>query len=280
MVLGASCNQLAQGIANTISSGVTYYAGKKLQEAQKKYNDTLTQLNAEYSGENANNRITNAAQEQANITSNREMDAAKQQTAGSGNAMANANKAEQNVANAGAKGYTSGYSEGAQNENTLMQGEYAGKKAEADAKLEQAQTNYKAGMAAASGLQKLGQAASSAFSDERGKESPINNDSGLPESDIEDSLRQLETVSYKYKDPNIEGCDDETHDSGFIAQSAEKTPLYKDAVQTGDDGYKRVDEWRLLEAVTAGISQLQREIDELNAKPARKKSNGRIVHAN
>lgn len=99
-------------------------------------------------------------------------------------------------------------------------------------------------------------------SDENQKEG-INNDSGLPESDIEDSMRQLETISYKYKDPNVEGCDGEKHDSGFTAQSAEKTPLFNKAVSTGADGVKRIDNWKLLEAVTAGIAQLQREIDEL-----------------
>lgn len=254
---------LAQGIANTISSGVTYYAGKKLQEAQKKYNDTLTQLNAEYSGENANNRITNAAQEQANITSNREMDAAKQQTAGSGNAMANANKAEQNVANAGAQGYASGYSEGAQNENTLMQGEYAGKKAEADAKLEQAQTDYKAGMAAASGAQKFGQAASAAFSDERGKESPYeNHDTDLPHADLTDAVAQLNSVKYKYKDPSVPGCDDEYH-VGTTAQSLKKCPEFKDCVIKGEDGYLRVDETKLMERIPQVIEDLQNRINKL-----------------
>ncbi len=265
---GSPWGLLAQGVANTISAGVTYYAGKKLQAAQKKYNDTLTQLNKEYSGENANNRITDAALNQANVTLNKEMDTAKQQapsTAQGTTAMSNANKATQNVANAGAKGFQSGYSEGGKNQNTIMQGEYEGKKAEADAKLDQAKKDYQAlAGGVAGGLQSVGQALGS-MSDENAKEG-INNDSGLPESDIEDSLRQLETVSYKYKDSNIPGCDDEEHDSGFIAQSAEKTPLYKDAVVQGDDGYKRIDEWKLLEAVTAGISQLQREIDELKRK--------------
>lgn len=266
MALGASCNQLAQGIANTISSGVTYYAGKKLQQAQKNYNDTLTQLNKDYSGENANNRITDAASQQANITANKEMEAAKQQapsTAQGTTAMSNANKAASNVANTGAQGYQSGWSEGAQNENTIMQGEYAGKKAEADAKLEQAQTDYKAGMAAAGGLQKFGQAASSAFSDERGKESPYeNHDTDLPHADLTDAVAQLNSVKYKYKDPSIPGCDDEYH-VGTTAQSLSKCPEFEDCVIKGEDGYLRVDEIKLMERIPQVIEDLQNRINKL-----------------
>lgn len=104
-----------------------------------------------------------------------------------------------------------------------------------------------------------------ATSDENAKESPVNNGSGLPEADIEDSLRQLSTVLYKYKDPTIPGCDDEEH-CGTTAQSLEKTDLFKDCVVEGEDGYKRVDQWKLQEALTAGIAQLQREIDELEGE--------------
>lgn len=99
------------------------------------------------------------------------------------------------------------------------------------------------------------------MSDEDNKEE-VNNDSGLPASSIEDSLRQLETVLYKYKDPSIEGCDDEEH-CGTTAQSLEKTDLFKDCVVTGEDGFKRVDMWKLQEALTSGIAQLQREVDDI-----------------
>lgn len=101
------------------------------------------------------------------------------------------------------------------------------------------------------------------MSDEDNKESTqTNNDSGLPASSIEDSLRQLETVLYKYKDPSVEGCDDEEH-CGTTAQSLEKTDLFKDCVVTGEDGFKRVDMWKLQEALTSGIAQLQREVDDI-----------------
>jgi len=103
------------------------------------------------------------------------------------------------------------------------------------------------------------------MSDESCKEAPVNNDSGLPEADIEDSLRQLETVLYQYKDPSIPGCDDEEH-CGTTAQSLEKTELFKDCVVEGEDGYKRIDQWKLNEALTAGLAQLQREVDELEAQ--------------
>lgn len=37
----------------------------------------------------------------------------------------------------------------------------------------------------------------------------------------------------------------------------------KDIVKDCDDGVKRIDNWKLQEALTAGMAQLQREIDEL-----------------
>lgn len=103
-------------------------------------------------------------------------------------------------------------------------------------------------------------------SDERIKE-PINNESGLPKSDVEDSLRQIETVAYQYKDPSQPGADAETHESGVTAQSLEKTPLFKDVV-VEDGGIKKIDQWKLQEALTAGIANLQRELDELEGNNA------------
>lgn len=260
---GSPWGLLAQGIANTISAGVTYGAGKYLQKQYSNYAETLKGLAEQYSGESANARMTEKGRQQARRKQQQELDMASSTNQNQENPMAGA-LAGAEMANNASNSYGQGYSEGAGNENTRMKGEYNKAKAEADAKLEQANTNYKAGMSAASGLQAIGSALGS-LSDERNKEG-INNDSGLDKSNIEDSLRQIETVQYKYKDSNIPGCDDEEHKSGVIAQSLEKTPLYKDAVQTGSDGYKRIDEWKLLEAVTAGISQLQREIDELEKK--------------
>lgn len=253
---------LAQGIANTIAAGITYAAGKKLTKAYKEYSKTMKGLVNEYSGSAANDKLISAGTEQGNIQNLRQgqADASKVSANPNTNAMGNAQQAQQ--ATAENSQFTQGVQEGMDNQNTLMQGAYAGEKAKADAKLEQAQKDYNAmTQGVAGGLQNIG----SMLSDERAKE-PINNDSGLPESDIEDSMRQLETVSYQYKDPNVPGCDGEKHESGFVAQSAEKTPLFKDAVNTGDDGIKRIDQWKLVEAVTAGIAQLQREIDELNAE--------------
>lgn len=253
---------LAQGIANTIAAGITYAAGKKLTKAYKEYSKTMKGLVNEYSGSAANDKLISAGTEQGNIQNLRQgqADASKVSANPNTNAMGNAQQAQQ--ATAENSQFTQGVQEGMDNQNTLMQGAYAGEKAKADAKLEQAQKDYNAmTQGVAGGLQNIG----SMLSDERAKE-PINNESGLPESDIEDSMRQLETVSYQYKDPECPGCDDEKHESGFVAQSAEKTPLFKDAVNTGDDGIKRIDQWKLIEAVTAGIAQLQREIDELNAE--------------
>ena len=175
-------------------------------------------------------------------------------------------------------GYNQGYNQGLANQQAIDNANRSNMEALSNAQLKQAGVDYDVAaarnQATMSGIGNAIKTASTignpfkqqkqdqmATSDEELKE-PINNDSGLPEADIEDSLRQLETVLYQYKDPSIPGCDDEEH-CGTTAQSLEKTDLFKDCVVEGEDGYKRIDQWKLNEALTAGMAQLQREIDEL-----------------
>jgi hypothetical protein len=97
---------------------------------------------------------------------------------------------------------------------------------------------------------------------------PVNNDSGLTHADIQDSLRQLESVKYKYTDEaqqtNPNSTDNDTH-VGSVTQSYEKTPLFESAVVKDENGIGHMDLYKLNEALAAGLAEMQREIDSLTA---------------
>lgn len=112
-------------------------------------------------------------------------------------------------------------------------------------------------------------------SDENLKE-PVNNDSGLTHADIQDSLRQLESVKYKYTDEaqenNPNSTDNDIH-VGSVTQSYEKTPLFESAVVKDENGIGHMDLYKLNEALAAGLAEMQREIDEIEAS----KENNNVV---
>lgn len=262
-MFSAIIGAVAGGVASSI---INHKQTSKLAEAYKESARQIRDAGQKYSGQNAYNAMQNRANEEANIMNQMALKAqASQGPQNTSNALANAANLSGN--------YNQGYNLGAQNEKSNLNAKYNAATAKAQQALNQAGIDYKAGTAAtqaafntAGGLANLYKnmkpAQGQQTSDENQKEG-INNESNLPKSDIEDSLRQLETVSYKYKDPSVEGCDDETHESGFTAQSLEKTPMGKDIVKEGSDGIKRVDQWKLREALTAGLAQMQREIDQL-----------------
>lgn len=248
---------LIGGIANGILNGaMTTSQAKKNAKAHKQYAKDIRNAAEKYTGSNAYSAMQEKGNQQGNITNIRELQGQIPQ--------GNAQSAMAKTADL-QNGFGSGYNLGSSNEKAKLNSQYNYDTASAQAALNQADINYKAGTAAQqAAMNTMGGLADlyKTTSDENQKEG-ANNESGLPESGIEDSLRQLETVSYKYKDPSVAGCDDETHDSGFTAQSLEKTPMGKDIVKDCDDGVKRIDNWKLQEALTAGMAQLQREIDEL-----------------
>lgn len=269
-VIGAVVGGVAGGVINGM---VAYQTNKDRVSAYKQAAKDVKEAAEKYSGKNAYNNMQNLGnQEAANVNRN-SLAAGGQMDNVSGTPAMNA--ADLSNAN----GTLQGYKLGAGNAKTDMDSKYYRDTALARTAMKQADIDYKAAnqtmqtaMNAAGGLADVykniksnNSNKSDNTSDESQKEG-INNESGLPESDIEDSMRQLETISYKYKDPSVPGCDDEKHESGFTAQSAEKTPLFGDAVSTGDDGVKRIDQWKLMESLTAGIAQLQREIDALEGE--------------
>lgn len=95
------------------------------------------------------------------------------------------------------------------------------------------------------------------WSDENVKE--YDNHNGLPKADAEDALRQIESISYKYKDGLGQ---DQDHHVGVTAQSLEGT-AFDDVVSENENGIKQLDKQKLQESVMAGIAALQKEIDEL-----------------
>ena len=268
-VIGAVVGGVAGGVVNGM---VAYQTNKDRVSAYKQAAKDVKEAAEKYSGQNAYNNMQNLGnQEAANVNRN---------SLAAGGQMDNAfGTPAMNAADlSNANGTLQGYKLGAGNAKTDMDSKYYRDTALARTAMKQADIDYKAAnqtmqtaMNAAGGLAdvykniKSNKSGGDNTSDESQKEG-INNESGLPESDIEDSMRQLETISYKYKDPSVPGCDDEKHESGFTAQSAEKTPLFGEAVSTGDDGVKRIDQWKLMESLTAGIAQLQREIDALEGE--------------
>lgn len=260
-LFGAAIGGIAGGLAAGIGS---YLNNKKLASAYEEYADDIRNAAKEYSGTKAHKQMKQEGAAEALRMGNAFGN--KNQVNTSPNKMQNALSNMNNVNSNVQSLHNEGDNLGRQNKAAELNSKYNAATAKAQQALNQAGINYQVnnqlmqgGMNAAAGLVNTYNQLKG--SDERLKKG-INNESNLPEADIEDSLRQLETVNYQYKDPNIEGCDGDTH-TGFTAQSAEKTPLFKDAVQTGEDGYKRIDEWKLMESLTAGIAQMQREIDEL-----------------
>lgn len=266
LIAGAIIGSIASGVLN---GAMSYASAKGNSKAYRNAANQIKEAAGKYSGANAYEAMRQAGNVEGNIVNRQALSAQLQNQPRNNSAtMANAANLQGD--------FNTGYNLGQQNKKTDLTSRYNYDTASAQAALNAANINYQAGTAAqqaamntAGGLADLYKnlkGPGDATSDENQKESPKNNDSGLPESDIEDSMRQLETVQYQYKDPNVPGCDAEVHKSGFTAQSAEKTPLYGKAVKNCSDGVKRIDQWKLLESVTAATAQLQREIDELRSK--------------
>lgn len=267
VVIGAVAGAVAGGVINGLAA--SSYSDKRA-DAYEDYAKAVREATEKYSGNNAYNAMLNEGSKEGIMMANNFGQNNKPLESG-GIAMNNVNTGSN-----ASEMFNAGRNLGRGTKATELDSKFNADTAAAKLALQQElmdanaqQATTQAGMNAAGGLVDLAKNTGvtdwikSKFTSDENQKEGINNDSGLPESDIEDSMRQLETISYKYKDPNVEGCDNEKHDSGFTAQSAEKTPLFNDAVSTGNDGVKRIDNWKLLEAVTAGIAQLQREIDKL-----------------
>lgn len=243
------------GVANGIlNSAMTNASVKKNASAHKKYAKEVKNAAEKYTGSNAYSAMQEKGNQQGNITNIRELQGQIPQ--------GNAQSAMAKTADL-QNGFGSGYNLGSSNEKAKLNSQYNYDTASAQAALSQAGIDYKAGTAAQqAAMNTMGGLADlyKNTSDENCKEG-INNESDLPEPDIEDTLRHLEVVEYQYKDSSVPGCDDKDH-VGFTAQSLEKTP-FKDCVIEGKDGILRIDTEKLMSRIPEVYETLRKQIDAL-----------------
>lgn len=294
---GAVIGAVAGGLINGITTGIQ---NSQLASAYKNAAKQVRQAAEKYSGTAADNQMRQAGVNESQLTNKQNMEAASASMQPTGKGVSAAAQAQNAIRNTyNANNLEGGYNAGAQRKAGELNAAYNKETADAQRLLNQAGVNYKVGQQALKeGWNTLGNGMQMVnnISDERAKEG-INNESELPESQPTDNISQLETVLYKYIDPEMDGADDREH-SGFVAQSLEQ--IYPDAVETGEDGFKKVninkllphlvdevktfdiepdeeefedielsdeDRWQLVEAITALIAQLKRgeKIEDLAA---------------
>lgn len=248
-MFGAVIGALAGGIVNGIaSSSLTKQNAKAYKQAAK----DIREAGQKYSGQSAYDSMQNAGNMEGNIVNR--MQGANQLRGNASTAMANASDVGNN--------FNSGYNLGSSNTAAMNNALYNSETAKAQQALNQADINFKAGTAVqqaamntAGGLADLAKTTS----DERTKE--YNNKEGLPKASAEDALRQIESISFKYKPET--GLDQDKH-VGVTAQSLEGT-AFDSVVSENKDGIKQLDKQKLQESVMAGIAALQKEVDDLSA---------------
>lgn len=255
---------IISSIAGGIGAGVgTYLNNMKLADAYEDYADDIRKAGQKYSGQNADNAMREAGNQEARRLNNLNMGTASSAPNTSNLSMQNALRRMSNVKSADST--MQGQNLGRSNKATELRGKYNAETAKAQQALNQAgidyQVNNQAMQAGMQGLQNLAQTGNQIWSDENVKES-ITNDCGdeIPTADAEDALRQIESIEFKYKDGT--GLDQDKH-VGISAQSAEGT-AFGDMVSENEQGIKQLDKQKLLESVMAGIAALQKELDEYN----------------
>lgn len=255
-ILGMIATTIAGAVIQGVSSGVENY---KRTEAYK---------NAAQNVRNATERYTsfddrvNAGMNNIRDNNAQRLEAQAGKVSGP-TAATSARLGSENITNS--SNALGDFNTGASNNASIANARYNNATANAQLMKNQADVDYNVNtQAVASGLDALGDAISTGkqISDENEKYEP-NNKSGLPHATIQDSLRQIESIMYQYKNPEKPGEDDLDH-VGTTAQSLEKTDLFGDTVSENEEGIKQVDKWRLSESITAAMAELQREIDELS----------------
>lgn len=259
VIIGA----IAGGIGGAAYNGINSYKNaKRNADAYKKAALGYTYGMNKYSGQNANDAMIQSGQEMGRVTNDMtQSQTASQKVPNRNSVMANALSGASNVKNSNT--YNSGYNVGSGNKATEMNSKFNAINQYGQNQLKQAGIDYaantakqQAGLGAMSGAVDV---AKNVVSDERVKE--YNNHEGLPKADVDDALRKIESIEYKYKPET--GLDDEEH-VGTTAQSWEGTAF--DDVVNDTKPYKSLDKQMLLEATMAGIASLRKELDELEKK--------------
>lgn len=297
---------LILGIADGLAQGlVTNYQTKKLANAYKNAAKQIRGAAQKYSGKEAD---TAMSQEGAIQGQQMQKLAQSQGAAGTtGLSTADATAATNN--NSGLSAYMQGQNLGRGNKATELNSKYNAATVDAQNMLNKAKTDFNVGQATSNmvfntlgglgqaggnigmngamkaladsagnmsssfstGMNNMANSASSMFSDENCKES-ITNDSGdkIPTADVEDALRQIESIEYQYKPET--GLDGDKH-VGISAQSIEGTALDNGMVKSEPGKFKTLDKQKLLESVMAGIAAMQKEIDDLRGVKVCKNKN-------
>lgn len=297
---------LILGIADGLAQGlVTNYQTKKLANA---YKDSAKQVRGaaqKYSGKEADTAMTQEGERQGQQM--QKLAQSQGVTGTTGLSTADATASTNN--NSGLSAYMQGQNLGRGNKATELNSKYNAATVDAQNMLNKAKTDFNVGQATSNfvfntlgGLGKMGgdigmngatqalgkgagnlssgfstgmsnmaNIASSMLSDENCKES-ITNESGdkIPKADVEDALRQIESIEYQYKPET--GLDQDKH-VGISAQSIEGTALDNGMVNSEPGKFKTLDKQKLLESVMAGIAAMQKEIDDLRGVKVCKNKN-------
>ena len=279
---------LILGIADGLAQGlVTNYQTKKLANAYKNAAKQVRGAAQKYSGQAADTAMTQEGARQGQQM--QKLAQSQGATGTTGLSTADATAATNN--NSGLSAYMQGQNLGRGNKATELNSKYNAATVDAQNMLNKAKTDFNVGQATSNmvfntigGLgkvggdigmngatQALGNCAASMFSDENCKES-ITNDSGdkIPTADVEDALRQIESIEYQYKPET--GLDSDKH-VGISAQSIEGTALDNGMVNSEPGKFKTLDKQKLLESVMAGIAAMQKEIDDLRGVKVCKNKN-------
>ena len=297
---------LILGIADGLAQGlVTNYQTKKLANAYKNAAQQVRGAAQKYSGKEADTAMSQEGERQGQQM--QKLAQSQGATGTTGLSTADATAATNN--NSGLSAYMQGQNLGRGNKATELNSKYNAATVDAQNMLSKAKTDFNVGQATSNmvfntlgglgkmggdigmngatqalgdkagnmtqgfstGMNSLAQSVGSLFtSDENCKES-ITNSHGdkIPTADVEDALRQIESIEYQYKPET--GLDQDKH-VGISAQSIEGTALDNGTVRN-DGTYKTLDKQKLLESVMAGIAAMQKEIDDLRGVKPRKNTN-------
>lgn len=270
------------------SAATNIYTTHKLANAYKSNANKIREAAEQYSGHNADVSMTNAGNIQGQRNAKIALDSNANNVMTANNSMANAMNAMNNNS-VTQNAMTQGQSMGRSMQGATNAAKYNVATMDAKNALNLAKKDYDvANQMVQGGLNSAAQLASTskeAFggadnegysdltyqkgatlsdrirSDERSKEG-YHNKQGIPEADVEDALRQIESIEYQYKPET--GLDSDKH-VGVTAQSLEGT-AFDDAVNKDSGTYLTLDKQKLLESTLAGIAALQKEIDALKEK--------------
>lgn len=283
---------LILGIADGLAQGlVTNYQTKKLANAYKDAAQQVRGAAQKYSGKEADTAMSQEGERQGQQM--QKLAQSQGATGTTGLSTADATAATNN--NSGLSAYMQGQNLGRGNKATELNSKYNAATVDAQNLLSKAKTDFNVGQATSNmvfntigGLgnaggnigmngatqaiaDKAGNMTQGFTSDENCKES-ITNESGdkIPTADVEDALRQIQSIEYQYKPET--GLDQDKH-VGISAQSIENTALDNGVVSENEQGFKQLDKQKLLESVMAGIAAMQKEIDELRGVKVCKNKN-------